>query len=53
MRSIVVDICRSRMADRHGGGAASGHAGTPMFDAVASNDEDLVRVNDAPKSWAN
>ena len=47
MRSIVVDICRSRMADRHGGGAAVVTLNTNVSDAVASNDEDLVRVNDA------
>ena len=47
MRSIVIDICRSRMADRHGGGAAAVTLNTNISDAVASNDDDLVRVNDA------
>ncbi len=47
MRSIVIDICRSRMADRHGGGAAVVTLNTNISDAIANNDEDLVRVSDA------
>ena len=47
MRSIVIDICRSRMAERHGGGAAAITLNTNISDSVATSDEDLVRVNDA------
>ena len=47
MRSIVIDICRSRMAERHGGGAAAITLNTNISDSVAKSDDDLVRVNDA------
>ncbi len=47
MRSIVVDICRSRMAERRGGGAEAITLNTNISESVASNDVDLIRVSDA------
>jgi RNA polymerase sigma factor (TIGR02999 family) len=47
MRSIVIDICRERMAERRGGGMADITLNTAISETVARSDEDLVRINDA------
>jgi RNA polymerase sigma factor (TIGR02999 family) len=47
MRSIVVDIVRSRMTDRRGGDAVQITLNTHISESVSDCDDEVIRVNDA------
>src|SRR4051812_47285488 len=47
MRSIVIDIARTRQADRHGGGALHITLNTEIGDSAAVEDNEILRVHEA------
>ncbi len=47
MRSIVVDLIRSRLADRHGGNALHVTLNTDISDSASVREDEVIMVNDA------
>ncbi len=47
MRSIVIDAVRSRQADRHGGQALHVTLNTAIGDAVATGEDEVLRIHEA------
>lgn len=47
MRSIVVDLLRSRQAERHGGGAWHVTLNTQVAESVARHEDEVLRVHEA------
>jgi RNA polymerase sigma factor (TIGR02999 family) len=47
MRSIVVDIVRSHMAEKHGGEIKKITLNTEIGDSVAHDEGEVIRINDA------
>lgn len=47
MRHIVIDLLRSRQADRHGGGAWHVTLNTEIGDSVARHEDEVLRVHEA------
>lgn len=47
MRTVVIDAVRARLSDRRGGGVLHVTLNTGLGDAVAQNDEDVLRVHEA------
>jgi RNA polymerase sigma factor (TIGR02999 family) len=47
MRSIIVDLVRQRLADRHGGGVANVTLNTNIAESVHQRDDEVILVNDA------
>ena len=47
MRSIVVDLIRSRLADRHGGNALHVTLNTNISDSASVREDEVIMVNDA------
>ncbi len=47
MRSIVVDIIRHRMAEKHGGEIKQVTLNTEIGDSVASDEGEVIRIDDA------
>ncbi|MEK8032113.1 ECF-type sigma factor [Ideonella sp. DXS29W] len=47
MRHIVIDLLRSRQADRHGGGAWHVTLNTDIGDSVAQHEDEVLRVHEA------
>lgn len=52
MRSIVVDLIRSRMSERHGGEAQRITLNTGVAESTAMTEEDVIRVDDALEELA-
>lgn len=47
MRSIVVDLIRSRLTDRHGGNALHVTLNTDISDSASVREDEVIMVNDA------
>jgi RNA polymerase sigma factor (TIGR02999 family) len=47
MRSVIVDLARARLAERHGGGAAHVRLRTDVANAVQGGEDEIVRVHEA------
>lgn len=47
MRSIIVDLLRSRQAERHGGGASHVTLDTQVADSVARHEDEVLYVHEA------
>ncbi|RZL32486.1 MAG: sigma-70 family RNA polymerase sigma factor [Rubrivivax sp.] len=47
MRSVVIDLVRSRQAERRGGGLAHLTLDTGLADQIPQGDEDILRVHEA------
>ncbi len=52
MRSIVVDLIRSRLADRHGGNALHVTLNTEISDSASVRENEVIMVNDALEELA-
>ncbi len=52
MRSIVVDLIRSRLADRHGGNALHVTLNTEISDSASVREDEVIMVNDALEELA-
>jgi RNA polymerase sigma factor (TIGR02999 family) len=52
MRSIVVDLIRSRLADRHGGDALHVMLNTEIADSASVREDEVILVNDALEELA-
>jgi len=52
MHTIVIDLVRARQADRRGGGALHVTLSTEVGDAVAREEDEIVRVHDALQELA-
>ena len=52
MRSIVVDLIRSRMADRNGGNALQVTLNTAVADSASVREDEVIMVNDALEELA-
>jgi RNA polymerase sigma factor (TIGR02999 family) len=52
MRSIVVDLIRSRLADRHGGDALHVTLNTEIADSASVREDEVILVNDALEELA-
>jgi RNA polymerase sigma factor (TIGR02999 family) len=52
MRSIVVDYARRRAADKRGGNAAVVTMSTNIADAMVTDDEQILRINEALEQLA-
>jgi RNA polymerase sigma factor (TIGR02999 family) len=52
MRSIVIDLVRERLTERHGGGMEVITLDTDIGESIASSDEELVRMNEALEELA-
>lgn len=52
MRSIVVDLVRSRLADRHGGDALHVTLNTEIADSASVREDEVILVNDALEELA-
>jgi RNA polymerase sigma factor (TIGR02999 family) len=46
MRSIIIDLARSRGAERHGGGMLQVTLNTQVADEACTSDEHLIRINE-------
>jgi RNA polymerase sigma factor (TIGR02999 family) len=53
MRNIVIDIARTRQADRHGGGALHVPLDTHISDSVGGEDAEILRVHEALQELAD
>jgi RNA polymerase sigma factor (TIGR02999 family) len=52
MRSIVVDLIRSRLADRHGGDALHVTLNTEIAESASVREDEVILVNDALEELA-
>ncbi len=52
MRSIVVDLIRSRLADRHGGDALHVTLNTEIAESASVREDEVIMVNDALEELA-
>jgi RNA polymerase sigma factor (TIGR02999 family) len=52
MRSIVVDLIRSRMRERHGGQADIVTLNTNIAESAHQSEDDVIRINDALEELA-
>jgi RNA polymerase sigma factor (TIGR02999 family) len=52
MRSIVVDLIRSRLADRHGGDILQVTLNTDISDSASVREDEVIMVNDALEELA-
>lgn len=52
MRSIVVDLIRSRLADRHGGAALHVTLNTEIAESASVREDEVILVNDALEELA-
>jgi RNA polymerase sigma factor (TIGR02999 family) len=52
MRSIVVDLIRSRLADRHGGDVLQVTLNTEISDSASVREDEVIMVNDALEELA-
>ena len=52
MRSIVVDLARSRAAERHGGGAAHVTLSTDLIERLPAGEDEILEVHGALESLA-
>jgi RNA polymerase sigma factor (TIGR02999 family) len=52
MRSIVVDLIRSRLADRHGGDVLQVTLNTEIADSASVREDEVIMVNDALEELA-
>jgi RNA polymerase sigma factor (TIGR02999 family) len=52
MRSIVVDLIRSRLADRHGGDVLQVTLNTDISDSASVREDEVIMVNDALEELA-
>jgi RNA polymerase sigma factor (TIGR02999 family) len=52
MRSIVVDLVRSRLADRHGGDALHVTLNTEIAESASVREDEVILVNDALEELA-
>lgn len=52
MRSVIVDLVRTRSAERHGGGLQRITLNTDLADGVHSGEEEIVRVHEALEELA-
>ncbi len=53
MRTIVIDIARTRQSDRRGGGALHVPLDTQVGDSVALEDDEILRVHEALQELAD
>jgi len=53
MRTVVIDIARTRQASRHGGDALHVPLDTQISDSVAAEDDEILRVHEALEELAD